>query len=67
MSDERIKVYPALGLSIRDEFTMQPIPAEGDEVPNTRLTARRIARGDLVLKDPRTAPEPSKKTKKDEG
>lgn len=62
---ERIKVWPAPGLSIRDEFSLQHI-GDGDEVVKTRLTDRRLARGDLLQKDPRPA-EPTKKTKKDEG
>jgi hypothetical protein len=66
MSD-RIYVYPALGLVIRDEHTAQPIPEDGLDVPVTRLTARRLARKDLLLVDPRPAASPApKKSKKDE-
>lgn len=43
-----VKVWPRSGAIVSDEYTGQPI-APGSSVPNTRLTQRRIARGELSL------------------
>ena len=39
---DRIYVKPADGFHMRDEFTMQPIPAEGYSSPKTSLVIRRL-------------------------
>ena len=49
---DTIKVWPAPGVTIRHEFTGEPIKA-GEEVPLTRLTHRRIVRGELLEEPPR--------------
>jgi uncharacterized protein DUF2635 len=39
-------------LIVRDPRTMQPLPAEGREVPDTDLYwAKRLAEGDVVLSE----------------
>jgi hypothetical protein len=48
MSTDRVRVFPAKGRIVRDEFTLEPIPAEGKEVKRTRLVERRILDGDLL-------------------
>lgn len=54
MTDERKKVWPKLGLLVRDDARV-PYPAEGVEVVMTRSVLRRVRDGDLVLEDPATA------------
>lgn len=57
-------VKPAPGLRVVDPVTLQPLPAEGGEVPDDEsYWHRRIRSGDVVLVKP--AAEPAKKQKKD--
>lgn len=49
MAEDYVKVWPRSGAIVPDEFTGVPIEP-GASVPRTRLTERRIARGELLLK-----------------
>jgi hypothetical protein len=61
---DRIFVKPAPGLMVRDEYTKQPIPADGDWVKLTRLVQRRLRKfgvpgaeeADLIECDPPAQP-----------
>jgi hypothetical protein len=62
MADEvqKVKVWPAEGVLIRDEVTGQPI-TPGQLVPLTRSVARALGTGDLL----REAPGQDRQTGKD--
>lgn len=56
-----MKLKPAEGLKVRYENPAQGhIPAEGDDLPNTKYYRRLMAAGDLVGVPPK---EPPKKEK----
>jgi ferric-dicitrate binding protein FerR (iron transport regulator) len=46
-----MKVKPAEGRAVRDERTMQLLPPEGRDVPNSAYWQRRLRDGDVVAAD----------------
>ncbi|AAS94693.1 DUF2635 domain-containing protein [Nitratidesulfovibrio vulgaris] len=45
---ETLHIRPRTGLVVRDPATMQPLPAEGAEVPTDSHWLRRLQAGDVV-------------------
>ena len=59
-------VKPATGLRVVDPVTLQPLPAEGAEVPDdSSYWHRRIRSGDVALAKPAAEVPAKKSTKKD--